>query len=89
MVYHFYQVSHYNNVKHFFTIVTGPIWLDNIGCSSGDEILEDCSRLNWGSYHYYCDHSDDVGVVCRPSKTTTNDLVHYYSAHIATLTMYM
>ena len=45
-----------------------PIWLYNIGCSTGDEVLEDCSRLNWGSYSRYCSHSDDVGVICKPSE---------------------
>ena len=45
-----------------------PIWLYNIGCSTGDEVLEDCSRLNWGSYSRYCSHYDDVGVICKPSE---------------------
>ena len=47
-----------------------PIWLYNIGCSTGDEVLEDCSRLNWGSYSSSCSyyHYDDVGVICRPSE---------------------
>ena len=61
--------------NYIICLLTGPIWLDNIGCSTGDEILEDCSRLNWGSYSRYCSHSDDVGVICRPSKIST--VFHY------------
>ena len=60
-------------------IVQGPIWLENIGCSSGDEVLEDCNHLNWGSYsYYYCDHSDDVGVICTPSKNITALIILCY-----------
>ena len=46
--------------------VIGQIWLDNVDCSSGDEVLEDCDFNDWGINN--CDHFDDVGVVCQPSK---------------------
>ena len=62
--------THWYTINYYVTIVKGPIWLYNIGCSSGDEVLEDCSHLNWGSYYYGCNHYDDVGVICRPSKLT-------------------
>ena len=41
----------------------GRIWLDNVDCSAEDEVLEDCNFNAWGSHN--CDHSDDVGVICR------------------------
>ena len=43
------------------------MWLDNVICEEGDEILEDCDHNPWGENncnHYY----DDIGVVCQPSK---------------------
>ena len=47
-------------------LAAGQIWLDNVDCSSGDEVLEDCDSNDWGVHN--CDHFDDVGVVCQPSK---------------------
>ena len=55
----------------------GQIWLDNVDCSSGDEILEDCDFNDWGINN--CHHYDDVGVVCRPSEYSyllTKHLIH-------------
>ena len=42
--------------------LSGRIWLDNVDCSDGDEVLEECSSNTWGVHN--CDHSDDVGVIC-------------------------
>ena len=44
----------------------GPIWLDNVECQPGDEVLEDCDHNSWGNTS--CSHYEDVGVVCRPSE---------------------
>ena len=46
----------------------GPVWLHNVGCSSDDEILDDCDIDRWGASRYYCSHYDDVGVICQPGK---------------------
>ena len=43
----------------------GPIWLDDVGCSSNNEILDDCYFRGWGVHN--CGHFKDVGVVCRSS----------------------
>ena len=48
----------------------GRIWLDNLDCSSGDEVIEDCSHRGWGIN--YCSHRSDVGVVCRPNGNYIN-----------------
>ena len=43
----------------------GPIWLDDVGCTAGDEVIEDCYSRGWGVSNCY--HYSDVGVVCQPS----------------------
>ena len=54
---------------------TGQIWLDNVGCSSDDEILEDCHFPGWGVHN--CGHFEDVGVVCRSSIKFNKALIIY------------
>ena len=46
--------------------ITGQIWLDNVNCRAGDEVLDDCDFNDWGVHN--CGHYDDVGVVCRSSE---------------------
>ena len=42
---------------------TGPILLDNIGCSGSETQLVDC--INSGIGIHNCDHIEDAGVVCQ------------------------
>ena len=53
---------------HANLLSQGRIWLENLDCTSGDEVIEDCSHRGWG-VNYYCSHWNDVGVVCRPNGT--------------------
>ena len=46
----------------------GPIWLRYVGCSSSDEILDDCNIDHLGASRY-CSHNEDVGVICQPGKS--------------------
>lgn len=45
--------------------------MENVDCSSSDEILDDCSFEFNGLDETACDHSEDVGVICMPSKYNT------------------
>ncbi len=58
--------THYQATMKDFLYSTGRIWLDNVRCIGNAAILDDCRFSPWGQHD--CDHDDDVGVMCVPSK---------------------
>ena len=47
----------------FFGAGTGPIYLDDVACTSTDSQLLECA--SWPILTHYCFHSEDAGVGCK------------------------
>ena len=45
----------------------GIIWLDRASCKGNESSLAECGHGDWGQS--FCNHGNDVGVVCRPLVT--------------------
>ena len=54
------DLASYSNA--YFGQGTGPIHLDNVGCSGSESVLVQCNHLTATS----CVHAEDAGVRCSP-----------------------
>ena len=59
-VYSYYSSAHFGGG-------TGPIWLDEPGCSGSEVTLLQCSHKGLGNHD--CSHVEGVGLACSGSKT--------------------
>lgn len=41
---------------------SGPVWLDNLGCTGTEGTILNCSHNGVGLHN--CAHSEDVGIIC-------------------------
>ncbi|XP_072048550.1 scavenger receptor cysteine-rich domain-containing protein DMBT1-like [Amphiura filiformis] len=42
---------------------TGPILLDDVQCVGSEPMVASCSHRGFG-FHFYCEHTNDAGVIC-------------------------
>ena len=60
---------------------TGSIWLSEVNCEGTERTIDDCPHPPFSKH--YCDHSNDVGVICDGKSTCT--LLYVYRQLKATV----
>ena len=72
MIYFIVHIFHVNSVaisfsNAYFGQGTGPIHIDNVGCSGSESVLVQCNHLTIDN----CVHAEDAGVRCSPPSMCT------------------
>ncbi|KAM7009867.1 scavenger receptor cysteine-rich domain-containing group B protein-like isoform 3-T3 [Tautogolabrus adspersus] len=52
---------------------SGPIWLDNVGCSGNETSITECRHLGFGSHN--CHHGEDASVICEDQPESNSTVV--------------
>ncbi|KAK1877296.1 Scavenger receptor cysteine-rich type 1 protein M130 [Dissostichus eleginoides] len=59
---------------------TGPIWLDDVGCSGSESSVTECTHPGFGTHN--CRHSEDAGVVCSDAGLEKPSMSMYPTAEV-------
>ncbi|KAI9523697.1 hypothetical protein NQZ68_025419, partial [Dissostichus eleginoides] len=59
---------------------TGPIWLDDVGCSGSESSVTECTHPGFGTHN--CRHSKDAGVVCSDAGLEKPSMSMYPTAEV-------
>ena len=70
---HFIRALAQSFKKAYFGEGTGPIQLDNVGCSGSESSLLQC----YHSINHNCGHDEDAGVRCIPAGVSNNRVDYY------------
>ena len=62
-------------VRAFFGQGTGPIFLDDVGCTGTESRLANCRANPIGEHN--CVHAEDAGAICRPITTGTPSMLSH------------
>ena len=62
----FVGVSDSDSSRFGYRASSQSIWLDDVVCSGSELRLDNCSHAGIGFHN--CDHSEDVGIICRGSE---------------------
>ena len=64
----FNYLLHTNTNRYYSGSSSSRIWLTNVGCTSSDVFLANCSHRGFGNT-LSCSHSEDVAVTCSTGET--------------------
>ena len=58
-----YELYELRFLRAYYGEGQGPIWLDNMRCSSNDRSVSECDHAGWGVHN--CEHDEDASLCCK------------------------